>query len=319
MKNELIAGIGEILWDIYPKEKFLGGAVSNTVFHLKQLGHDPILISRIGKDKLGDEILEIMSTQKLDTSYIQIDSGRNTGTVGVKLRKNGVPQFRCMHNASFDYLEWTDKLEKLTSKINVVIFGSFGQRNNAARTTTFKFLNNCKNSVKVCDINLRQNTHKNIKLITDLCRISDILKLNDHEFKVIKNNFLRSNETESQFIDRFLKEFEIKILLITLGEKGCAFFSEKARFYEPGYEINPVDTTGSGDAFTAGFVSRYLKNESMENTLTFANRLAAYAATLKGATPIIHEKDLYSFVRLHNKKIFSKKFEKLTRTQLFRD
>lgn len=317
MKKELTIGIGEILWDIYPEEKFLGGAVSNTVFHLKQLGHDPILISRIGKDELGDEILDIMQKHKLNTGYIQIDHKRKTGTVGVKLKKNGVPQFNCMKNASFDYLSWTENLEKISNETNAVIFGSFAQRNNIARTTIFKFLNYCTNSIKVCDINLRQNSHKNVQLIYDLCRISDILKLNDNEFKVIKNNFLKSDESESDFIDRFLKEFEIKILLVTLGEKGCAVFSEKKRAYEPGYKINPVDTTGSGDAFTAGFVSKYLKKESLEKALEFANQLAACVATLKGATPSISEKKFNSFIRSHKKTKFSKKFENLTRTQLF--
>ncbi|MFC1726251.1 carbohydrate kinase [candidate division KSB1 bacterium] len=319
MNKDLIVDIGEILWDIYPDGKYLGGAVSNAVFHLKQLGYNPVIVSRIGKDEPGEKILSIMKEHGLDTKYIQIDQEKKTGTVGIKLKKDGVPVFKCMQNASFDYLEWTAELEELSGKAGVVIFGSFAQRNQISRDTIFRFIENCKNAVKVCDINLRQNTYKDTKLISRLCNLSDILKLNDTEFSVIKKNFKKEPESEPDFINRFIDEFNITILLVTLGDKGCAVFTKNECHYEPGNVIEAVDTTGSGDAFTAGFISGFIQKRSVRESAGFANRLAAYIAAIKGATPKFTAEDLNNFSSFRKGKKYSRKFIKLTETKLFKD
>jgi len=314
-----IIGIGEILWDIYPDCKYLGGAVSNCIFHLKQLGFSPVLITRIGKDDFGDEILKIMEDKGMNMDYIQIDKKRSTGTVRVTLTEKGNPIFNCQKNAAFDYLTWEDSLKDFSEKSDVVVFGSFAERNEISKNTILKFVQESKNAVKICDLNLRQQTHKNLGLITKLCTYSDVLKLNNSEFSVIKKHFKKEDEPESEFIDRFLCEFGISILLITIGEKGAAIFSDKERYYEPGYSIKVVDTTGSGDAFTAGFIAEYIKGKPLAECIKFANLIASFVAVKKGAVPEFDIEDILIFKSKLSERNISRKYTKLTQNQLFRN
>ncbi len=280
-----IAGLGEILWDIYDDKKFLGGAPANFAAHISQSGHIGMVLSRVGDDDLGKEVLTQSGTFKLDVSGLQIDNEFPTGTVQVSLDSQGVPHFQCSQNVAFDHLVFDEKWETIAPKLDAVLFGTLAQRRPDSFIAIQKFLDKAVNAVKVFDINLRGWNNESQKIVENSLQKANIIKLNEDELAQLKAIYGKGKE-DIAFIREILVKYNIEMAAVTLGAKGCFIVTKDDYAVHPGYNVKVVDTTGSGDAFAAGFLIKYLAKASLENIAEYGNRLGAYVATQKGAMPV---------------------------------
>ena len=306
--KKTVVGLGEILWDLYPDGKHLGGAPANSVIHAAKLGAKSIVISSVGQDQHGDEIIEKLKTYRIDTRYIQRCTDRPTGTVGVRLDEKHIPHFDCSKDVAFDYIEWNDILGKLAGKVDCVITGTLAQRNRVSRRTIQRFLKRATNAVKVFDVNFRGWSELTSLVVQETMIIADILKLNEKELNQMQRAFWQEEKGVTSFLDWLIEKYSLKLAALTLGEKGCFLTDGKNHVFSPGFVVESVDTTGCGDGFLAGMILKYLENSSLEEMAEFANLLGAFVATKNGAVPEYTMKDLEKFRETHQKRADTKLF-----------
>ena len=298
-----IVGLGEILWDVYPDEKHLGGATSNVAFHAGNLGEEPIVVSRIGSDPPGDALLGEMESRGYLTAYIQRDSVKPTGSVRIDLDEKGVPSFICGEDEAFDYLQWTTDLAHLASQADAVFFGILAQRLPVSRQTIQSFLNAADRALKIFDPNLREIPEDFFPVLEASFQKADILKLNEDEEQMLGQFYRKEALSRKEFLVWLLEKFHLKAVCLTLGERGAFCQTERESVYSPGYSILPVDTTGSGDAFIAALVVQWLRKKTLLQVLDFANAVGAFVATQKGAVPKYSTADIQEFLKSHKKRI----------------
>ena len=291
-KKYNIVGIGEILWDIFPNGKKLGGAPTNFTYYVKQLGHCGTIISRIGRDILGKEIIKSLHELNLSTEYIQIDPIYPTGVVDVILKNKDKPKYVIRENVAWDFIEMNNKLKNLSTGVDIVCFGSLAQRNPISRNTIVNFLNSVKqDTLIVFDINLRQSFFTKETIINSL-KLSSILKLNDEELLLLMKLLdYRFNNNELDFLKLLIKRFKIDLICLTRNTSGSLLITENDFFVHPGFRIKVSDTVGSGDAFTAAAAIKYLNGDSLEEISIAANTLGSWVASSTGPTPRL-DKDL---------------------------
>jgi len=282
----LLVGIGELLWDIYPDGRYVGGATFNFVHHVQQLGHKGLIISRIGNDLAGEELLHLLQKREFDTDFVQIDKERGTGYVVITLDENAEPSFECSPVAPYDYLEWNDALFELAPRIDAVLYGTFAQRNDDAANTTKAFLQACSKAVKVFDVNFR-GWDKNMRsTVFDCLPLTDIIKMNENEFQRMKELFPELPEDAAECLPELVKRNGLQLACLTAGRWGCLISDGPRTVYCPGIKIQPVDTTGAGDAFIAALTIMYMKEAPLHHAGLFANLVAVNTIIHKGATPL---------------------------------
>ena len=292
----LIVGLGELLWDMFPKGKQLGGAPANFAYHAKALGNQGIIASRVGSDDLGREILARLGKLKLQTEYIQIDELLPTGTVAVEVDEKGQPKYTITEEVAWDCLEWNDQWEALAKKANAVCFGSLAQRSAQSRHAIRRFLRAMDGgAVRIFDINLRK-TFYTTEIVHDSLLIADVAKLNESELPQVMNVLGLKNSNLKANVRTLLETYGLRMVCLTRGQLGCMLANEKQLIEHQGLKVKVADTVGAGDAFTAAFVHHYLKGTSLEKTALAANRLASYVASQNGATPQIDKNILNQVV-----------------------
>ncbi len=286
MNNKpIVAGIGELLWDNLPSGKQVGGAPCNFSFHAMQAGCESVLISAVGNDILGDELLAALSDLKINCQYIQRNNFP-TGTVDVTIDKKGQPQYIIHENVAWDNTLFNAKINSKTADFDAVCFGSLGQRNHVSAATIQLLLESVKTScLKVFDINLRQNFYS-FEIIKKSLEFADVLKLNDEELPVLSNFWGLHGEAKIQ-LNQILKLFDLKYIVYTLGEKGSLILTESESSFLESPVVEVADTVGAGDSFTAVFISGLLKNIPLIEIHKMATHTAAYVCTKKGASPTI--------------------------------
>lgn len=287
MKDKpLIAGIGELLWDVLPSGKKLGGAPCNFAFHAMQAGCNSYAISAIGKDELGLELKQNLCELGLDNQYVQ-ENEFPTSTVSVKLDENGSPDFIIHENVAWDHIRWNNDMKKLAKKIDALCFGSLAQRNPESEHSIKSFIQTTNpECLKVFDINLRQNYYSREVIINSL-RLSDVLKLNEDELPVIAGYLGFKGDSEKQ-IDQILSYFKLKYVVYTLGSNGSILKSITESSFMKVPKVSVADTVGAGDAFTAIFIAGVLKDIPLREIHKTATEIAAYVCTQKGATPKLY-------------------------------
>jgi fructokinase len=281
---------GEMLWDCFPDKEIPGGAPMNVALHLQQLGLEVKMISRVGKDKHGENLLEFVSKQGLDTSLVQIDTEHPTGTVLVDNQDIENIRYTIVSNVAWDFIELNDENLKAVSDADAFIFGSLAIRNVASWDTLYHLLH--QPAIKIFDINLRSPFY-DFEQIEIILGYTDILKINEDELMIVADYFnidLGKNPTDisniSQSVSSFLSEhFPIQMICVTLGSNGALIFQDGSITKHPGYKVKVEDTVGSGDAFLSGLVKTYLERGEIEKILDFACALGAFVATKKGGTP----------------------------------
>ena len=309
MATYKIAGLGEVLWDVYEDGKYLGGAPANFALHTRHLGAEGIIISRVGQDALGKELLALLEQWGVETDTIQIDAQKPTGTVHVQLDAQGVPTFTCSQDVAFDYLQFDEKLKMLLPQLDAVLFGTLTQRNRIARETVQHVLDEMEEALVVFDINLREIGPQTEAILTESLQKTHILKINDAELQLLQKIFHAASQRQDDFLHGLLEKFSLRLVCVTLGEKGCYCQSATERYYSPGFRIQPVDTTGAGDAFIAAFVVSYLEHQPLPQTMEFANAEGALVATRKGAVPSYERQEIEQFLQKCEERNIDEQFQ----------
>lgn len=284
-KKYNIAAVGEILWDIFPNGKKLGGAPANFTYYIKQLGHYGTIISKIGRDVLGKEIIKSLHELNLSTNYIQVDPVHPTGTVDVILKSKSEPKYVIRENVAWDFIEMNNKLKIFSKEVDVVYFGSLAQRNPISRSTIINFLNSAKqDTLIVFDINLRRPFFTK-EIIVDSLKLSSILKINDKELLLLRKLLdYRFDNNELDFLKLLIKRFKIDLICLTKGKSGSLLVTRNNYFLHPGFKVKVSDTVGSGDAFTAAMVIEFLNRKSLGEISEAANKLGSWVTSKFGAT-----------------------------------
>jgi fructokinase len=287
-----VAGLGELIWDLLPTGKRLGGAPSNFAHISALLGDEAVIASRVGNDQLGIEALTELREKGIPEHPVQRDVEHPTGTVGVSIGEHGEPNFLVNENSAWDYLEFTPTWQTLAAQMDAVCFGTLGQRNPKARETIMLFLEATRpECLRIFDVNLRHSFFTR-PLLEESLRHSTIVKLNHEEILQVGDLLNSSTFSEAEIARLLLRRFKIELVAITRGPDGCALIT-KADFVEhPGFKANVVDTIGAGDAFTAMLVHLYLRDAPLQTMAEEANRIGAWITSQSGATPKIKPADL---------------------------
>jgi fructokinase len=290
-----VVGIGEVLWDIYRDHRHVGGAPANFAIHAAQLGDDGLLVSRVGDDGMGRELIQALRKRHLPVEAIQIDEKKPTGTVMVSLDVKGVPTFRCSQDVAFDYLQFTPVLETVARNCDAVLFGTLAQRSSATRKTIWRFLHSAKKAMRVFDVNSRASAEALREIVPPSLDAATVLKVNRRELDVMQVVLRREGEARRKFIDFLLRKYHLKLVAVTYGEGGCEIFDGQTSCKVDGLPVQEVDTTGAGDAFAAGLIYKLLRGAPLREIAEYANLLGAFLCTQSGATPVFSPPDLENF------------------------
>ncbi|MDO4880036.1 MAG: carbohydrate kinase [Capnocytophaga sp.] len=287
-----VVGLGEILWDIFPNQKVLGGAPANFAYHISQFGLDGYVVSAVGQDSLGKEILDNLTEKGLH--YLIETTPFPTGSVDVFLDNKGIPQYQINENVAWDNIPFSEKTKNLAKNTTTVCFGSLAQRHQNSRETIHLFLDTMpKDSLKIFDINLRLH-YFSPEIIENSLEKANILKINDEEVVKVAKLFDWKG-SERTICEKLASLFHLDFLILTKGTAGSLILSPNHESFLPTPKVNVVDTVGAGDSFTAAFVASHLKGYSLEEAHQLAVEVSAYVCGQHGAMPKLAEHHLQSF------------------------
>lgn len=287
--NNLVIGMGESLWDVLPSGKKIGGAPANFAFHVSQFGLTSCVVSAIGDDALGNEIIENFTSKGLN-QYIE-KVPYPTGTVQVEIDQAGIPQYDIKENVAWDNIPYSPQLEAIAKKTKAVCFGSLAQRNIVSRTTINKFLDAMPqndDTLTVFDVNLRQGFY-NKEILCNSMQKCNILKINDEELVTISRMFGYPGIDLQDKCWILLGKYNLKMLILTCGINGSYVFTPGNISFYPTPKVEVADTVGAGDSFTAAFIASILKGKEIPEAHRIAVETSAFVCTKKGAMPILPE------------------------------
>jgi fructokinase len=286
-----IIGLGEVLWDLLPGGRQLGGAPFNFCYHCHRLGHPSSIVSRVGADAPGRDIRDAVRLLGLSDAYLQEDAAHPTGTVTVAVDARGQPAFTITPGVAYDFLEWQAPLAGLFRGARAVCFGTLAQRHPAARAAIRQALREAAGALVIYDINLRQHYYDR-GVVEESLRASRWAKLNDDELLVLAVLLGLSGAGQRELLGDLRRRYGLELAALTRGERGCLVQSDAEEVDVPGIPVRVVDTVGAGDAFTAGLVAYTLEGRPLPEAVVFANRLAARVAASAGATPRIERAEV---------------------------
>ena len=284
---------GEVLWDVFPEGKKAGGAPMNVAFRLKSLGHDVHMISKVGNDDLGMELLEIIEG-KISSKYIQIEQEIPTGIVSVKLDENRNATYDIVFPSAWDFVEINDVYENLVEDSDVFIFGSLACRNEVSRETLLKLLQ--KATFSVFDVNLRA-PHYDLDFVLELMKKSNLVKMNEEELVIFSKYLNLNTENFEEIILKLSEITDTKTFCVTCGKDGAIYFSDGKFFTHEGFSVKVQDTVGAGDSFLGALIHKIFIEETPAKTLEFASAVGAIVASEVGPTPEISEERIKDFIK----------------------
>ena len=260
-KRHIVVGLGELLWDLLPAGKQLGGAPANFAYITSLLGDNGIPASRLGQDALGAAAIQRLGELALPTEYIQKDTDHPTGTVQVEVDSAGQPRFEISESVAWDFLEWTQQWQTLAQQTDAVCFGSLAQRSEHSRATIRKFvLASRPDAVRVFDVNLRQSFYS-AQILAESMRLATLVKLNHEELPRIMRLFELEHHGEEDSARRLLSLHDLKLVCLTRGNGGSLLISSDECSEHAGFRVKVADTVGAGDAFTAATGARILARD----------------------------------------------------------
>lgn len=278
-----ITSIGEILYDLYPDCKTLGGASFNFLFHIRKLTGKGNFVSRIGDDDEGKEIIAFLKRNDIPVDYIQKDSFHPTGESLATLNEIKVPSWEIKTKTAYDFIEPTVEIKNLIKhETDCLYFGTLAQRHKVSRDTIHKFF---KLKIKYfCDLNIRQNFYTE-NLIRECIDTADVLKLNIEELHLVNDIILKKKFNRNETSKRLLEKFQLDILCVTNGDQGANIFrGDDYNHYKVKID-NVIDTVGAGDAYAAILCIGYLKNWNIEKINKIASEFAGEIVKINGALP----------------------------------
>lgn len=279
-KHEVVC-FGEILWDILPTGAKPGGAPMNVAYHLRKLGISPALITRIGKDQWGRDLLTLMNEQQISTDFFQVDESLTTGVVNAKINLNNEVTYDIVKPVAWDNIMWQNGMGTLISEAAYFVFGSLASRSEVSRNTLFQLIEKAK--YRVLDINLRA-PHYSKDAVEQLMAKANLLKLNHDELKLIGSWYTNAG-SDIDLIKAILGKYNIDKVVVTKGAEGAILFCNDVLYSYPGIKITVADTVGSGDSFLAALLQGFINNKKPEQALQFACAVGALVATYSGACP----------------------------------
>ena len=283
---------GEILWDVLPTGAKPGGAPMNVAYHLHKLGQKPALISRIGLDDYGRDLLEFLKSHGLDISHVQLDGTHGTGIVPAAPNEHGEMQYDIVKNVAWDHIGRKQEDIAMVKQAGHFVFGSLAARSRRSKNTLFQLLENA--NTKVLDINLRP-PHYNKRIISELLEKADIIKMNQAELEMITgwySDFKNVEERMAVIQDRF----HIETLIVTLGGDGAVLNVNGHVYKHPGFKVELADTVGAGDSFLAAIISQIIDKADPAKALEFASALGGLVASKTGGCPAYEIKDIVEMV-----------------------
>jgi len=281
-----LLGIGEVLWDLLPGGRQLGGAPANFAYHASALGAHGIIVSRIGPDALGTELLATFQKLGLDTSFIEIDPAAATGTVSVQVASDGQPQFAIQEPVAWDAIGVSQPARAIASQADAICFGTLAQRHSVSRQSIRTLVRlSPPAALRILDVNLRQNYYSP-ELIAESLGLANLLKVNDAELPRIGAMFGLEGDNRS-VIERLAERFDLQTVALTRGAHGSLLYSKGFWHDHPGVSGRVVDTVGAGDSFTAAMTIGLLAGWPLEIVNARANEVAAVVCAHAGATPPI--------------------------------
>jgi len=296
-KRHTVVGLGELLWDLFPAGKQLGGAPTNFAYITSLLGDVGIPASRLGHDALGAEALRRLGDLGLPTQFLQTDPEHPTGTVKIEVDSAGQPRFEISESVAWDFLAWTAEWQTLALQTDAVCFGSLAQRRQQSCSTIRGFLQATRPSaVRVFDVNLRQNFYS-LQVLAESMKLSTVIKLNQDELPRIMHLFDLEHRNEKESAQRLLSLYDLNLVCVTRGNCGSLLVSAAECSEHAGFRVRVADTVGAGDAFTAALVHGYLRGIPLPQINENANRVGAWVASQSGATPALKAGDIEQTLR----------------------
>jgi fructokinase len=296
MKNKVIC-FGEVLWDDFGETKTIGGAPLNVCYHLSRLNVNPVIVSQVGDDRLGEGIIRQLDQWHLSDKYCTVSSVHPTSTVSVQLLNNGEVKYNITENVAWDFIEYNDDLAHAIKQADAFVYGTLAARNAYTRDTLFRYLKNAK--WRVLDLNLRPPyVDKDIlRLLIQYCHS---LKLNRDELAFITTCLNREAQTEEDGIETIFSAYEnVQDIILTKGAAGASYYSRTERLDIGALTVSVTDTVGSGDSFLAAFVGGKLNGAANDQILKDAAVLSAFVATRQGACPAYTSEALQKFKQIY--------------------
>ncbi len=281
----IIVSLGEILWDLLPDGKQLGGAPANFAYQIKNLGLDhvePYIISSIGDDPLGQEIQTQLDKQQINKNFLHISHTHATGIVSITLDNQGIPCYTIEQDAAWDFIP--EIRYNIQREIAIVYFGTLAQRSSQSRNSIHTFLSKLPSqTIKIFDINLRP-PYFNLNIIEISLNYASVLKINDDELSQLAK-LLKISGNEEKLVSTICQRYNIKLCILTKGKSGSFLYSDEHRSFHPGFIVHCVDSIGAGDAFSAAIALGILKGFDLDTMNSFANQIASFVCTKPGACP----------------------------------
>ena len=276
-----ITCFGEILWDVLPTSKQPGGAPMNVAADLRNFGLNAQLISRVGSDDLGRELLDFLTQKGIPTEFVQVGQSHLTGVAKANISDSNEVTYKILQPVAWDYIMPEPNLIDVVKQSDLFVYGSLAARSPQTHETLLALLDVAPR--KVFDVNIRA-PHYNQKTVEELLHQAHIAKLNEHELVELSGWY--GHETDLlKAMYQLRDRYSLETLCVTLGPDGAALLNEDGFFRQAGFPVEVADTIGSGDAFLAGFLYKMLRGKTPQKTLEFACATGAYVATKPGATP----------------------------------
>ncbi|CAN5607024.1 carbohydrate kinase [soil metagenome] len=286
--NQTITCFGEILWDVLPTSKQPGGAPMNVAADLRNFGLNSQLISRVGSDDLGRELLDFLAQKGIPLDLIQVGQSHLTGVAKANISDSNEVTYKIVQPVAWDYIQLVPGLLDTVRQSDLFVYGSLVARSTQSHETLLSLLEVAPR--KVFDVNLRA-PHYERTTVETLLYYANIAKINEHELVELSSWY--GEETDlHQAMNQLRRRYKLETLCVTLGEKGAVLLDETGLYSQLGFPVDVEDTIGSGDAFLAAFLYKTLQGESPKKTLEFACATGAYVATQRGATPLFSEETI---------------------------
>lgn len=278
-----VLSFGEIIWDVYPDEKHLGGAPLNFAAHFAKQGGEAYVLSALGDDELGNEALNKLSLWKVNAEYVSVLSGKDTGKCLVTLDKQGVPTYNIVRDSAYDYINCSS----VSDEFDALYFGTLALRNEYNRREISELIKSHSFKEIFVDVNLREPFISRESLM--LCmENATVLKISDEELSAVSKILYNTEYDYKNIVTEISKTFQnIKFIIITLGEKGSYAYDvhNKTSFSCAAERVKVASTVGAGDSFSAVFLYKYMCGFDIDSCLKSASRISAYVVSKTEAVP----------------------------------
>lgn len=292
-----IVAFGEIVWDILPHGKVLGGTPSNLVFRCNSFGEEGHLLSRVGDDDLGNEALDKLKELDISDRNVQLDTEFPTGEVHVSFDESGESRYQVKEDVAFDHIEFTPESLKLVRDADCLFFGLLPQRYGLSKNTIRELIRESPDSIHFFDLKLFEHFF-DANVVIHFLSSAHIVRIKEKEIAFLANELKVGYSETEDFIQAISKRFNIDLVIVTRGNGGVlAYHKDEGIVSEAAYKIEMKDNIGSGMAFSAGFLHCYLNGKSLEESLRFGNAAGALNATKTGATAYFNKNDVMEFMK----------------------